>query len=101
MYKEFGIYTSEYKDSVSIIVELTEEQVVNLDIPMSVAFKKLTNETVKDWLYAHLYSLDDAFITTVDLNIHPEFFKDYGYLGQVDGLILQNELIEWIDKNKN
>jgi len=100
-YIEFGIYTSSYYDSVSILVKLTEEKAIGLDIPMSVVFTEVSNEAVCDWLYSHLYDLDDAFIATADLITHPNTFEDYGFLGKVNDLILQNELIKFIDTYKS
>ena len=103
-YKDFGIYTDELL--ISILVDVKPGRIFGIDYYLDDYFETydvLSNENINKWLYDYYDDVAEEQVFKVDLNEYPHVINDYGYLGQITDLNVQDDLIgnveiilEWI-----
>jgi len=84
MIKEYGIYTSEINNTISIIVATSSTLILGFDLNVS-DFTKLENKLINEILKEHFQTMikyHKLFI--IKLKETPDIFKNYGYLGEIE-----------------
>lgn len=86
MLKEFGIYTSEEQNIVSIIISTKNpESIVGFDIPMS-EFDNLTNININMRFMTKGLNISFKQLFLYNSIKDPELFKNYGYMGELSSI---------------
>jgi len=98
-YKQFGIYTND--TMLTIFVKVTGDSIIGVFFDIY-DFPELSNHVINEKLFADM-NIEFEQVFEANMKDHPNQFKDYGYLGQITDLNVQDDLIgnveiilEWI-----
>jgi len=97
-YKQFGIYIND--ELITIITEINKNKAIGIDYMLEDYIKTnkpISNKHIIEWLDIE-YECSEFQIFEVNLDNHPEIFKNYGYLGQISDLRMKRMLRKHIKK---
>jgi len=95
--KEFGIYTND--ENISVITNITDTSVYGFEFSLEGCEnveKNLSNKHINNWIELNTVFFDEC-VFLVNIIGNPDYFKDYGYVGQLTNNNVKLKMIEVLD----
>lgn len=96
-YKLFGIYTESEDGYLSILTHISKDSIMGIDFLLS-EFDEITNKGINNWFSINYNNFKNGEVFHVDTDEIPDVFKNFGYLGQINDSVVQQNLKKYVEQ---